>query len=36
MRPAAEGGRLTVPIEVAESSELERGEMIKVYIQVDG
>ena len=35
MRPAAEEGQLTVPIEVVESSELERRELMKVYIQVD-
>ena len=30
------GGQLTVPIEIVESAELERGEMMKVQIQVDG
>jgi len=34
MRQAAGGGQLTVPVEVVESSELERGEM-RVRIQVD-
>ena len=29
------GGRLTVPVEVVESSELERGDMVKVRLQVD-
>jgi bifunctional DNA-binding transcriptional regulator/antitoxin component of YhaV-PrlF toxin-antitoxin module len=29
------GGQLTVPIEVVESAELERGEFIKVCLQVD-
>ena len=35
MRQAAGGGQLTVPLEVVESSELERRELMKVYIQVD-
>lgn len=35
MRQAAEGGQLTVPNEVVEPSELERRELMKVYIQVD-
>ena len=30
------GGQLTVPIEVVESAGLERGEMVRVRIQVDG
>ena len=29
------GGRLTVPVEVVEMAELERGELMKVRIQVD-
>ena len=28
------GGQLTVPIEIVESAELERGELMKVRIQV--
>lgn len=29
------GGRLTVPVEVVEMAELERGELMKVRIQID-
>ena len=31
----AAGNRLTVPVEVVEAAELERGEMMKVRIQVE-
>jgi len=33
--PGCRGGWLTVPVEVVEMVELERGEMMKVRIQVD-